>query len=150
MNLKHIMALLFIALPIAVFLFIMQTASVHESASFVLVIVIWPMLGCLGLYLAARYHTKRTTPVTWNLHSRPIDTSIAHRVVRDMATKEEAVIDGDPAVSFRRAMQDEEIWVFSQISRDSKWIITDDRGNDISDKPLSFFDGMARIEVLDN
>ena len=67
-----------------------------------------------------------------------------------MATKEEAVIDGDPAVSFRRAMQDEEIWVFSQISRDSKWIVTDDRGNDISDKPLSFFDGMARIEVLDN
>ncbi|MHA1588034.1 MAG: hypothetical protein ACTSV9_04560 [Candidatus Thorarchaeota archaeon] len=68
------------------------------------------MLGCLGLYLAARYHTKRTTPVTWNLHSRPIDTSIAHRVIRDMATKEEAVIDGDYAISFRKALQDEEIW----------------------------------------
>ncbi len=149
MNLKHIIALLFISLPIAVFLFMMQTASVHESASFVLVLVIWPMMGCLGLYLAACHHTKRTTPVTWNLHSRPIDTSIAHRVVRDVATKEEAVIDGDYAVSFRKAMQDEEIWVFCQISRDSKWIITDDRGNNISDKPLNFFDGIARIEALD-
>ena len=147
LNSKHVATLLFISLPIAVFLFMMQTASVHESASFVL--VIWPMLGCLGLYLAARYHTKRTTPVTWNLHSRPIDTSIAHRVVRDMATKEEAVIDGDYAISFRKALQDEEIWVFSQISRDSKWMITDDRGNDISDKPLNFFDGIARIEALD-
>ena len=67
-----------------------------------------------------------------------------------MATREEAVIDGDYATSFRKAMQDEEIWVFSRISRDSKWIITDDRGNDISDKPLSFFDGIARIEAPDN
>jgi hypothetical protein len=149
LNLKHIIALLFISLPIAVFLFMMQTASVHESASFVLVLVIWPMLVCLGLYLASRYHTMRTTPVTWNLHSRPIDTSIAHRVIRDMATKEEAVIDGPHSTSFKEAMQDEEIWVFSQISRDSKWIITDDRGNDISNKPLSFFDGVARIEVHD-
>jgi len=127
----------------------MQTASVHGSASLVLVLVIWPMMGCLGLYLAARYHTKRTTPVTWNLHSRPIDTSIAHRVIRDMATKEEAVIDGNYVISFRKAMQNEEIWVFSQINRDSKWIITDDRENDISNKPLNFFDGMARIEALD-
>ncbi|MHA1485054.1 MAG: hypothetical protein ACTSPR_07025 [Candidatus Thorarchaeota archaeon] len=149
MNLKHIATLLFISLPIAVFLFMMQTASVHGSASLVLVLVIWPMMGCLGLYLAARYHTKRTTPVTWNLHSRPIDTSIAHRVIRDMATKEEAVIDGNYVISFRKAMQNEEIWVFSQINRDSKWIITDDRENDISNKPLNFFDGMARIEALD-
>jgi len=135
-------------MPIAVFLFMMQTASVHESASFVLVIVIWPMLGCLMVYIVSRHHTKMTTPVTWNLR-RPIDTSIAHRVIRDMATMEEAVIDGDYAISFRKAMQDEEIWVFSQISRDSKWIVTDDRGNDISNKPLNFFDGIARIEVLD-
>ncbi len=141
--------MLFISLPIAIFLFMMQTSSVHESASFVLVIVIWPMLSCLGLYLASRYHTKRTTPVTWHLHSRPIDATIAHRVIRDMATKEEAVIDGDHATSFRKAMQDEEIWVFSQINRNSKWIITDDRGNDISNKPLNFFDGIAQIEVLD-
>jgi len=102
------------------------------------------------VYLVARYNAKITTPVTWNLFSRPIDTSIAHRVIRDMATKEEAVIDGDHAISFRMAMKDEEIWVFSQISSDSKWIITDDRGNDISNQPLSFFDGIARIEVLDN
>ncbi len=127
----------------------MQTASVHDSASFVVVLVIWPMLVCLGLYFASLHHTKITTPVTWNLHSRPIDTSIVHRVIRDMATKEEAVIDGDYAISFRKAMQDEEIWVFSQISRDSKWIITDDRGNDINNKPLNFFDGIARIEVID-
>jgi len=66
-----------------------------------------------------------------------------------MATKAEAVIDGDHTTSFRKAMQDEETWVFSQISRDSKWIITDDRGNDISNKPLSFFDGIARIQILD-
>ncbi len=149
LNLKHIPALLFIVLPIIVFLFMMQTASVHESASFVLVIVIWPMLACLMVYLVSRYNAKITTPVTWNLFSRPIDTSIAHRVIRDMATKEEAVIDGDHATSFRKAMKDEEIWVFSQISRDSKWIITDDRGNDISNQPLSLFDGIARIEVLD-
>lgn len=59
------------------------------------------------------------------------------------------MIDGDYQTSFRKAMEDEEIWVFSQISRDSKWIITDDHGNDISDKPLNFFDGVARIETLD-
>ncbi len=128
----------------------MQTASVHESASFVLVIVIWPMLASLMIYLIARYNVKMSIPVTWNLFSRPVDTSIAHIVVRDMATKEEAVIDGDHATSFRKAMQDEEIWVFSQISRDSKWIITDDRGNDISNKPLNLFDSIARIEALDN
>jgi len=127
----------------------MMTSSPQESASFVLVIVIWPMLAILMLYLIARYNAKITTPVTWNLHSRPIDTSIAHRVIRDMATKAEAVIDGDHTTSFRKAMQDEETWVFSQISRDSKWIITDDRGNDISNKPLSFFDGIARIQILD-
>ena len=128
----------------------MMTSSVQESASFVLVIVIWPMLACLMLTMIARYNAKMTTPVTWNLFSRPVDTSIAHRVIRDLATKEEAVIDGDHATSFRKAMQDEEIWVFSQISRDSKWIITDDRGNDISNKPLNLFDGIARIEALDN
>ena len=125
-------------------------ASPQESASFVLVIVIWPMLGCLMLYLMARFNIKMSIPVTWNLFSRPVDTSIAHRVVRDMATREEAVIDGDYAISFRKAMLDEEIWVFSQISRDSKWIVTDDRGNDISNKPLDSFDGVARIEALDN
>ncbi|MCK4484087.1 MAG: hypothetical protein KAU89_04640 [Candidatus Thorarchaeota archaeon] len=150
MNLKHIPALLFIALPIAVFYFMMTMASPQESASFVLVIVIWPMLGCLMLYLMARFNIKMSIPVTWNLFSRPVDTSIAHRVVRDMATREEAVIDGDYAISFRKAMLDEEIWVFSQISRDSKWIVTDDRGNDISNKPLNSFDGIARIEALDN
>ncbi len=128
----------------------MMTSSVQESASFVLVIVIWPMLASLMIYLIARYNVKMSIPVTWNLFSRPVDTSIAHRVVRDMATKEEAVIDGDHATSFRKAMQDEEIWVFSQTSRDSKWIITDDRGNDISNKPLNLFDGIARIEALDN
>ena len=150
MNLKHIQALLFITVPIAIFYFMMTIYSPHESASFVLVIVIWPMMAFLMLYMIARYNAKMTTPVTWNLFSRPIDTSIAHRVVRDMATREEAVIDGDYATSFRKAMKDEEIWAFSQISRDSKWIITDDRGNDISNKPLNLFDGIARIEVLDN
>jgi len=127
----------------------MMTSSPQENASFVLVIVIWPMLAILVLYMIARYNAKITTPVTWNLYSRPIDTSIAHRVIRDMATKEEAVIDGNHATSFRKAMQDEEIWVFSQISRDCKWIVTDDRGNDISNKPLNFFYGIARIQVPD-
>ncbi len=128
----------------------MITASPQESASFVLVIVIWPMLGALMLYLMARYNVKMSIPVTWNLFSRPVDTSIAHRVVRDMATMEEAVIDGDYEISFRKAMLDEGIWVFSKISRDSKWIVTDDRGNDISNKTLDSFDGVARIEALDN
>jgi len=127
----------------------MTMFNLRESASFVLLIVICPLLGCLMVYMIAHYNIEITTPVTWNLFSRPTDTSIAHRVIRNMITKEEAVIDGDYQTSFRKAMEDEEIWVFSQISRDSKWIITDDHGNDISDKPLNFFDGVARIETLD-
>lgn len=75
-----------------------------------------------------------------------VDTSTIHRVIVDPATKEEIVVHGRDNTTFRDAVR--KYWGFSQIDRGSNWIITDERGNDISDSSLSLFDGIAKIRIV--
>ncbi|MHA1770453.1 MAG: hypothetical protein ACTSYL_07440 [Candidatus Thorarchaeota archaeon] len=78
---------------------------------------------------------------------RGVDTSTIHRVIVDPATKEEIVVHGRDDTTFREAVR--KYWGFSQIDRGSRWIITDSRGNDITESGLSLYDGIATIREMD-
>ena len=75
---------------------------------------------------------------------RSLDTSVVSRFIRDPISDEEVIVVGSPDTTFRQAcLQD---WPFDGIRARSDWIIKDDKGNDITDAPLSRYDGNATIE----
>ncbi len=74
---------------------------------------------------------------------REVDPSTLHRVVVDPLADEEVLIHGQSDATFRKAVL--EYWNFSRVDRKSGWRIMDERGNDISDSPLSSFSGVATI-----
>ncbi|MFO7837634.1 MAG: hypothetical protein R6V83_13410 [Candidatus Thorarchaeota archaeon] len=74
-----------------------------------------------------------------------VDTSQLHRVVIDNLTGEEKVISGSQDVTFRSAAQKN--WPFERIDKKSNWVIVDERGNDITDKKLSDYHEITRIQL---
>ncbi len=71
------------------------------------------------------------------------DPSILKRVIREPETGQEIIVSGRADTTFREALR--RGWAFRGLSEDSEWIVVDDRGNDISDRPLSEYDGIAEI-----
>ncbi|MBD3158420.1 MAG: hypothetical protein GF309_06465 [Candidatus Lokiarchaeota archaeon] len=86
---------------------------------------------------------------SWGIHKKretkyvEFDTSFLRRVIVDEHTGEECVVFGSPESTFRKACRRD--WPFENIDEDANWIIEDARGNDITRKRLSDYDGIARI-----
>ncbi len=100
-------------------------------------------------YLEAQGKTELAAQAERELQTSPaafyrdVDHSTLNRVVVDRIADEEMLIHGKADTTFREAAL--EYWGFSRIDRDSRWIILDDAGNDITDSPLSSFAGIAAI-----
>ena len=63
------------------------------------------------------------------------------RVVRNEVDGEEYIVDGAASTTFREACLYN--WQFHYVKRKSSWFVKDDKGNDISELPLSVFGGIA-------
>jgi hypothetical protein len=74
---------------------------------------------------------------------KPQDPSSCMRVVRDGPDGVEFIISGDREETFAEACRAN--WHFESINRKSKWYIKDERGNDVSDKPLGSVDGIFML-----
>ncbi len=68
---------------------------------------------------------------------------VLHRVVVDKISGEEVVVHGAPETTFRDAVQ--EYWGSSILGRHPKWSVYDERGEDISNEPLSSYDGVSFV-----
>lgn len=77
------------------------------------------------------------------LVARPRDPSLTQRVVFDTIIRKEYIISGTYSQSFRSACKDD--WVFRSMGANDDWIIQDERGNDISNLPLSEYQGIAKL-----
>ena len=71
------------------------------------------------------------------------DPSTCMRVVRDGQGGIEFIVAGDREDTFAQACKAN--WYFKSVNRKSKWYIKDERGNDVSDKPLQSVDGIFTL-----
>ncbi len=78
-----------------------------------------------------------------NRYSDP-NPSLFSRVVRDGIEGVEKLVTGSEKTTFREACLDN--WQFKSVVRKSDWMVRDERGNDVTDQPLSRFDGVLYIE----
>ncbi len=78
--------------------------------------------------------------------ARPRDPSQIQRVIIDIYTNEEYIITGAPDETFRESSKRD--WQFHSFDSGSAWIIKDEHGNDISNKALSSYNGIAKIESV--
>jgi hypothetical protein len=69
------------------------------------------------------------------------DPTVYRRAVKDGVDGVEYIVNGSETTSFREACMDN--WHFLYVDRKSSWLIKDDRGNDITESPLSTYDGIA-------
>ncbi|RDE14463.1 MAG: hypothetical protein C4K49_07595 [Candidatus Thorarchaeota archaeon] len=76
---------------------------------------------------------------------RPLDVSVVTRVVRNPLSGQECVVSGSSSTTFRQACLAK--WPFKDVSAHGNWIILDDRGNDITNRPLTSCDCVAVIHV---
>ncbi len=77
---------------------------------------------------------------------RPVDTSSVTRVVVDPYDDCEYIISGKPDETYRTACRND--WPFKTISKNSGWIILDEKGNDITNNALSNYQGIATIQSI--
>ncbi|MHA2374228.1 MAG: hypothetical protein ACXAEB_14555 [Candidatus Thorarchaeota archaeon] len=78
-----------------------------------------------------------------DLVGRPRDSSMIQRVIVNRENEREYIVEGLPYTTFRDACI--ENWPFKGIGQRSKWIINDERGNDITSEPLESYNGIAFI-----
>jgi hypothetical protein len=71
------------------------------------------------------------------------DPTKIQRVIIDAYTGKEFIISGEQDATFRDACKIE--WPFDSIEMGKSWIIQDERGNDISERPLTEYHGIAKI-----
>ncbi len=63
------------------------------------------------------------------------------RIVRNDVDGEDYIVNGAASTTFREACL--ENWQFLYVKRKSSWFVKDDKGNDISEVPLSVYGGKA-------
>ncbi|MHA2027049.1 MAG: hypothetical protein ACW98U_14205 [Candidatus Thorarchaeota archaeon] len=73
----------------------------------------------------------------------PADPSLYTRAVRDGRDGAEYLISGAKTTLFRKACLDN--WQFVKVDKKSNWTIVDERGNDVSNEPMSRFDGVFTL-----
>ncbi len=78
-----------------------------------------------------------------NKYSKP-NPRLYRRAVRDGIEGVEKLVTGFETTTFREACIDN--WQFKSVDKKSNWMVRDDRNNDVTDKPLSCFDGILIIE----
>ncbi len=74
---------------------------------------------------------------------RPRDSTIITRVVVERTTGSEVIIQGGQDTTFREAILHD--WPFPEIPVKSSWIIQDEASNDITNRPLSSYGGIAEL-----
>ncbi len=75
--------------------------------------------------------------------AEPRDSSVIQRVIVESYSGKEHIISASPETSFRDACRND--WIFSSVEMNKAWIIQDERGNDISNTPLSQYHGISRL-----
>ncbi|MGY5875872.1 MAG: hypothetical protein RTU30_09010 [Candidatus Thorarchaeota archaeon] len=113
------------------------------SAFLVTVIFGFPILIILlfivfGFRIFARNQLQRQSTI-----HRPRDSAIITRVVIERTTGSEVIIEGGTDTTFREALLHD--WPFPEIPVKSSWIIQDEVSNDITDRPLSSYGGIAEL-----
>ena len=79
-----------------------------------------------------------------NKYSEP-NPRLFRRVVRDGIDGVEKLVTGSETTTFREARLNN--WQFKSVIKKSNWMVRDERGNAVTDQPLSRFDGILVIEV---
>jgi hypothetical protein len=116
-----------------------------EDLFFQFIIILIFMSALLpAAYFSLKSMTKRKSRSGKGSYQE-YDSSIITRIIHDRSTGEEHLISGHHSDTFRDTCDKD--WPFDAIGKDEPWIVTDDRGNDISDASLSSYDGMVRIAL---
>ena len=68
------------------------------------------------------------------------DDDIVSRVIRDSRNGLETIIQAHPNTSIREALEDD--WPFEK-KKSSDWYLVDEKGNDVTNWPISHWDGIA-------
>jgi hypothetical protein len=132
---------------IAFFIYDFFFASViHPNVPFfvgeVIVIVIacsFVIAGIADGYPETRRYITRPQKAVYSA----MDPSILCRVVKDGLEGAEYMVHGSGEITFREACTAN--WQFKYIDRKSNWIIINNNGNDVSNEPLSRFDGLFTL-----
>ncbi|MFW9920673.1 MAG: hypothetical protein ACFFED_13800 [Candidatus Thorarchaeota archaeon] len=74
------------------------------------------------------------------------DNELITRVVIDPYTNSEHIISGAPDNTYRDACLSD--WPFKSLNKRSGWIVTDEKGNDITNARLTSYQGIARIQSI--
>ena len=132
---------------IAVLLVVVALLQISYQGAFSFM---WALIG-IGLpifYLLVRGlaadvvdSIPRQARVPWSRDASSVD-----RVITENKSGRRHVISGWKDQTFRSACL--EAWVFTSVKKKSDWTIIDDKGNDISDTPMSSYEGIARIGFL--
>ncbi|MHA1903930.1 MAG: hypothetical protein ACXADL_07925 [Candidatus Thorarchaeota archaeon] len=78
-----------------------------------------------------------------DLVGRPRDSTMIQRVIVNRENEREYIVEGLPNTTFRDACIKN--WPFKGIRQRSKWIIQDERGNDITSELLESYNSVAFI-----
>jgi hypothetical protein len=71
---------------------------------------------------------------------KDLDPARCARVIQDGYDGPELIISGSCDDTFAQACRAN--WLFKSVNRKSKWFIKDERGNDVTEKPLRSVDGI--------
>jgi hypothetical protein len=121
-------------------------SGIHHDVPFTVGDIIVIAIACIFLIagIADGYPETRhyISPPLKTVYSAT-DPSILGRVVNDGPEGHEYIVHGSGETSFREACTAN--WQFKYIDRKSDWIAVDNRGNDVSDEPLSRSDGLFTL-----
>ncbi|MFW9805814.1 MAG: hypothetical protein ACFFFK_03725 [Candidatus Thorarchaeota archaeon] len=114
--------------------FLPQTVVMLTMIAFCLMMLLSTTTAMAGTDYIARQN-RSTIP------EAPMD-EICSRVIRDFQSGEEKIVRGHPNSSIQELLEDH--WPFNGKVR-GEWYVTDERGNDITNWPLSNWEGIATI-----
>jgi len=75
-----------------------------------------------------------------------VNTRKVSRVIRDSESGTELIVKTDPYATIREVL--EEDWPFKK-KKSKDWYLVDEKGNDVTDWPISNWDGIAEIRFSD-
>jgi hypothetical protein len=114
--------------------FLPQTVVMLTMIAFCLMMLLSTTAAMAGTDFIARQN-RSTIP------DAPKD-EICSRVICDSQSGEERIVRGHPNSSIQEILEDD--WPFSRKAR-GEWYVTDERGNDITNWPISNWEGIATI-----
>lgn len=141
-GLARYLAVLVVAFLAVMFWLIYSMFPTMAGIGMWLLLVLFPVSACTVVLATSYGMTQATIPVTWRLFGRPRDFSNdVQRIVRFRDTNQDVLVRGSSETTWGEAFRSSSGFY---AARDKPvWWIIDERGNNITDRPLHTHNDIA-------